>query len=111
MLNEIAQRGFTVVPEVVSREGVARLKTALESAIAEDLAAWQGREYNDAHMVMNLMMRGEPFIELLENPVLHSYLSPLLGETCILYAFTSSSMPAGGTNYSRRVHVDCPRVI
>jgi ectoine hydroxylase-related dioxygenase (phytanoyl-CoA dioxygenase family) len=43
--------------------------------------------------------------------VLHAYLGALLSDTCIVYAYTSSSMPPGGTNYSRRLHVDCPRVI
>jgi ectoine hydroxylase-related dioxygenase (phytanoyl-CoA dioxygenase family) len=111
LLDDIAKRGFTVVPGIVSLDEAARLKAQLETAIAEDLAAWQGREYSDAHMVMNLMMRGDAFAGLLENPLLHAYLTPLLGETCILYAYTSSSMPPGGTNYSHRVHVDCPRVI
>ena len=36
---------------------------------------------------------------------------PLLGDTCILYAYTSSSMPPSGANFSHRVHVDSPRVI
>jgi len=110
-LNELRTRGFTITRGVVSRAQLYELKEALETAIAEDLEAWRGRQYTDAHMVLNLMTRGKPFVRLLENEILHAYLSPLLGETCILYAYTSSSMPPGGTNYSRRVHVDCPRVI
>src|SRR5579884_1373640 len=110
-LNELRTRGFTITRGVVSRAQLYELKEALETAIAEDLEAWRGRQYTDAHMVLNLMTRGKPFVRLLENEILHAYLRPLLGETCILYAYTSSSMPPGGTNYSRRVHVDCPRVI
>ena len=62
-------------------------------------------------MVMNLMTRGDAFVRLLENPVLHAYLTPILGDTCIVYAYTSSSMPPSGTNYSNRIHVDSPRLI
>jgi ectoine hydroxylase-related dioxygenase (phytanoyl-CoA dioxygenase family) len=62
-------------------------------------------------MVHNLMMHGRPFLHLLEHPTMHAYIGSILGETCTLYAYTSSSMPPRGTNYSRRVHVDCPRVI
>lgn len=62
-------------------------------------------------MVHNLMVRGAPFARLLENPKLQEYFSSLLGDTCILYAYTSSSMPAGGSNYSHRIHVDSPRFI
>lgn len=111
LLDQIASRGFTVVPALVDAAEAARLKASLQTAIEEDLAAWSGREYTGAHMVMNLMTRGDAFVALLDNPILHAYLTPLLGDTCILYAYTSSSMPPGGTNYSRRVHVDCPRVI
>jgi ectoine hydroxylase-related dioxygenase (phytanoyl-CoA dioxygenase family) len=35
----------------------------------------------------------------------------LLGPTCIMYACVSSSMPPNGTNFSKRIHVDSPRVI
>jgi ectoine hydroxylase-related dioxygenase (phytanoyl-CoA dioxygenase family) len=35
----------------------------------------------------------------------------VMGEGCIVYAYTSSSMPPSDTNYSARVHVDCPRLI
>ncbi len=110
-LEAIATRGFTIAREVISKSEIPELKEALAQAIAEDLEAWTGREYANAHMAMNLMMRGAPFVRLLENPAIHSFLTPLLGETCILYAYTSSSMPPGGTNYSRRIHVDSPRMI
>ena len=62
-------------------------------------------------MVHNLMVREPVFAQFLENPMLHAYLSPLLGDTCIVYAYTSSSMPPSGANFSHRVHVDSPRVI
>ncbi|HYW52961.1 MAG TPA: phytanoyl-CoA dioxygenase family protein [Dongiaceae bacterium] len=111
-LTEIAERGYTVVPGVVGPGEIAALRAELERAIAEDLARWSGNpHYRDAHMVMNLMTRGEAFLRLLENPVIHAYASALLGPTCILFAYTSSSMPPGGTNFSRRIHVDAPRWI
>jgi ectoine hydroxylase-related dioxygenase (phytanoyl-CoA dioxygenase family) len=111
-LREIDDRGFTVVPGVVHAAEVAALRAELERAVAEDLGRWgDNPHYHDAHMVMNLMTRGDAFLRLLENPVIHAFASALLGPTCILYAYTSSSMPAGGTNFARRVHVDAPRWI
>ena len=56
-------------------------------------------------MVHNLMVRHPVFARFLENPVLHAYLSPLLGDTCILYAYTSSSMPPSGCE----LLAPCPR--
>src|SRR3981081_1037132 len=102
-LREIAERGFTIVPCITGAAQIAELRAELERAIAQDLARWQGNpHYHDAHMVMNLMTRGDAFLQLLEHPAIHAYASALLGSTCILYAYTSSSMPPGGTNYARR---------
>jgi ectoine hydroxylase-related dioxygenase (phytanoyl-CoA dioxygenase family) len=39
------------------------------------------------------------------------FFESVMGEGCIIYAYTSSSMPPKGTNYSSRIHVDCPRII
>lgn len=111
IVEAIDRDGFAIVPAVVGAEQTDALRTALQRCICEDLERWSGREYVNANMVMNLMTRDAAFVELLENDVLHSVLTPLLSDTCIIYAYTSSSMPPGGTNYSRRVHVDCPRFI
>jgi ectoine hydroxylase-related dioxygenase (phytanoyl-CoA dioxygenase family) len=110
-LVEIENRGFTVVPSVIAEAEVKILREALEIAIGEDFQRWGERDYVNANMVLNLMSRGADFVRLLDNDVLHAYLTPLLSDTCILYAYTSSSMPPSGTNYARRIHVDCPRFI
>jgi ectoine hydroxylase-related dioxygenase (phytanoyl-CoA dioxygenase family) len=110
-LRAIRDRGFDVVPNVLDAESVTTMKRELERSVEEDLETWHGSDYPDAWMVHNLMVRHPVFAEFLENRVLHAYLSPLLGDTCILYAYTSSSMPPTGANYSHRVHVDAPRVI
>ena len=107
---EIVERGFTIARGVVSPVEIAALRADLERAIAEDVDS-RGPHDQGAFMVLNLMTRGESFIRLLDNDVLHDHLSPILGDTCVVYAYTSSSMPAGGTNYSNRIHVDSPRFI
>ncbi|MBA3842026.1 MAG: phytanoyl-CoA dioxygenase family protein [Actinobacteria bacterium] len=111
VLARIRAHGFAVVPNVLDSFTVETMKRELLRSAKEDLAAWAGRDYPDAWMVHNLMVRNSVFARFLENAVLHSYLSPLLGDTCILYAYTSSSMPPAGANFSSRVHVDSPRVI
>lgn len=111
-LAEFERAGVTILPNVVPREHALALRPLLQRCIEEDIERWNGRPgYIDHYMVHNLMVRGKPFLKLLENDVLHAYLSAVLSDTCILYAYTSSTMPPGGTNYSRRIHVDCPRVI
>jgi ectoine hydroxylase-related dioxygenase (phytanoyl-CoA dioxygenase family) len=51
------------------------------------------------------------FVELFDNSKLTAVFNAILGEGCIVYAYTSSSMPPNKTNYSRRIHVDSPRLI
>jgi ectoine hydroxylase-related dioxygenase (phytanoyl-CoA dioxygenase family) len=110
-LCEVRRRGFTVVPGVLSAEEVPELRRLLQNCIDEDLRRWHGRPYPDAWMVQNLMARHVRFAQVMENTILQAYLCDLLGDTCIVYAYTSSSMPSGGSNYSHRIHVDCPRLI
>lgn len=111
-LEEFATKGFAIVPGVLEADAVAEMRELLALRINEQDARWGGFEhYLDRSMVHNLMMHGEPFKRLLSNPVLHEHLSRVFDPHCTLYAYTSSSMPAGGTNYSNRVHVDCPRFI
>jgi ectoine hydroxylase-related dioxygenase (phytanoyl-CoA dioxygenase family) len=112
LLAKFDQDGFVIIPQVIAREEVLALRPMLQKAIDTELARWSDNpNYIDHWMVHNLMMHGEPFLRFLEHPTMHSYLSSILGDTCTVYAYTSSSMPPRGTNYSRRVHVDCPRVI
>jgi len=110
-VRELRERGFTVVPDVLTPGDVPRLRALLEKLVAEDLERWRGKAYVDAWMVHNPMARDIEFARVLENERMHAYLTEMLTETCILYAFTTSSMPPRGTNYSARVHNDCPRLI
>jgi len=110
-LREIRERGYTLVEGVLKHEEIAPLRQLLKVCIDEDLRRWGGPDYRDGWMVQNLMARGLPFARLLENETVHAYFSELLGDTCIIYAYTSSSLPARGSNFSQRVHVDCPRLI
>ncbi len=110
-LQEVREQGFTVVPGVLPVADVPELRDLLQRCIDEDLERWRGQPYPDAWMVHNLMARHLKFARVMENPVLQAYLSDLLGQTCIVYAYTSSSMPPDGSNYSHRIHVDCPRLI
>jgi ectoine hydroxylase-related dioxygenase (phytanoyl-CoA dioxygenase family) len=111
-LEQIKTRGFALVPGLLTPPEASEMRSLLQAYVDEDLEKWKGRpEYSERWMVHNLMLRGLPFARLLENEKMHAYLSALLGDTCILYACTSSSLPPKGTNVSNRVHVDCPRVI
>ncbi|MGE0707695.1 MAG: phytanoyl-CoA dioxygenase family protein [Planctomycetota bacterium] len=107
---EMSRQGFSVVEGILDPAEVTETRGALEQAISSDpyREFAGGRDYG---MVHALMTRGRPFERLLCNERLRSAVNAVLGETCVVYAYTSSSMPPRATNYSRRIHVDCPRLI
>ncbi|MEH6420894.1 phytanoyl-CoA dioxygenase family protein [Pseudomonas sp. CGJS7] len=104
---EIRDNGFAVVGPLVDPDTVAQMRAALEIAVAGDIQRWSDNPwYKDHWMVHNLLQRDRVFLRFLDNPLMHEYLSRLLSPSCILYAYTSSSLPANGSNLSRRIHVD-----
>lgn len=107
---EILDRdGVVVVPSVLDQKLVDTLRGELERAIAEDAINYPN--VFDKGMVHNCMVRGENMARILDNPVMNDYLDKAFSDTCIVYAYQSSSLPPHQKNYGSRVHVDSPRFI
>lgn len=109
--NEVLTNGFTVVRNAVDPGLADAWREALAVLVSEQRAAISERTAIDDYMVHNPMVSNPIFYGVLEHPAVVAALDTFLTDTSLVYAFTTSSMPAGGSNYSRRVHVDCPRVI
>ncbi|KQH80909.1 phytanoyl-CoA dioxygenase [Mycobacterium gordonae] len=109
ILETFERDGLAVVPQVVTPAEVALLRAELEAAIAEDAVDYP--DVFDRGMVHNCMVRGERMAALLDNPAMNEYLAAVLSETCIVYAYQSSSLVPQQGNYGSRVHVDSPRHI
>lgn len=107
----IDEDGYIVIEGVLSPDYLARVKPALERAIARESEYHGTSEHKDHGMVLVCSIYGPELLEPFDNRLLMTPFEAVLGEGCIVYAYTSSSMPPGKTNYSRRVHRDCPRVI
>ena len=108
---DVTTQGFTVVPGAVDLDTASAWRTALDELTTAQHSQINERSAIDDFMVHNPMMQNPVFYDALEHPAVVAALDTFLGDTSLVYAFTTSSMPAGGSNYSRRVHVDCPRVI
>jgi ectoine hydroxylase-related dioxygenase (phytanoyl-CoA dioxygenase family) len=111
ILEEIDRDGYAIVEGVLDASHVQRLRLDLEAAIEREVALHGGTDYIDYGMVLVCCAHARSFVDLLADDAVMGVLNRVLGEGCIVYAYTSSSMPPGGTNYSRRIHVDCPRLI
>ena len=108
--DDVLSKGFTVVRDVVDLDVVGG-GTKRWRLVAHQRANLTERTAIDDNMVHNPMLSDLVFLEVLDHPAVVGALDTFLGDTSLVYAFTTSSMPKGGSNYSRRVHVDRPRVI
>jgi ectoine hydroxylase-related dioxygenase (phytanoyl-CoA dioxygenase family) len=109
--DEVKTRGFTVVPDVLDPVVVAHLIEVLDRLVQEDLGHPDPRRRADDWMSFNGVLRDDAIAAVVTHPKILGHVEEILGPACIMYACVSSSMPPNGTNYSRRIHVDSPRVI
>ena len=104
----IDEHGCFLCTDVLDAAYLARVKPALERAIEREVAYHGSTDFIDYGMVLVCALYGDAFLEPFENPRLMAPIEAVLGPGCIVYAYTSSSMPPHRTNYSRRVHRDVP---
>jgi ectoine hydroxylase-related dioxygenase (phytanoyl-CoA dioxygenase family) len=104
----IHEHGCFLCTDVLDADYLSRARRALERAIEKEVAYHGHENFADYGMVLLCALYGSEFWEPFENPRLMDPLEAVLGEGCIVYAYTSSSMPPLRTNYSRRVHRDVP---
>jgi ectoine hydroxylase-related dioxygenase (phytanoyl-CoA dioxygenase family) len=113
--NEIGERittdGYVILNDILDAAYVTRAKAELERAIQADAGRYGERAARDYGMVMLCALHGGSFLDLFDNTRLLEPFNAVLGDECIVYAYTSSSMPPSGANFSARIHVDSPRVI
>ena len=108
----LATRGYNCIPGFIEPALCdllsLRLKVALDAYVPHEASE---RSALDRYLMHDLVCRDFVFAQLLDDPRLQQLVAPLLGEHWIMYAFTSSSIPPGATNYGRRVHCDSPRIV
>jgi len=109
-IGQLEVDGYLVLDGFLTSTRCAVIEDSLQRMINEDLSRGL-RDFRDSYMVHNPMFRDPIFYGVLMDSILTHILKEFLGEHFILYAYTTSSLPANGTNWSRRIHVDCPRLI
>ena len=111
-LSCLTEDGYAILPGILPEPMLGALKRELECAIRveEEYRVSKGIPSHYG-MVLLCSLYGGNLVEVLDSERLMQPFEWLLGPGCILYAYTSSSMPPRASNYSSRVHVDCPRLI
>ena len=110
-VREFNATGSAIVRGVLKPDFIADAKSELSLAMEAEVRYHGTRDYKDYGMVLLCSLYGGAFCSLFDNPRLTGPFNAILGEGCVVYAYTSSSMPPSAVNYSGRIHVDCPRII
>lgn len=108
---EILSQGYSIVRNALPLEFINKAKAELEIAIEKEIIYHKTKEYSDYGMVLLCSLYDKIFCDIFNIPLLTEPLNSILGDGCIVYAYTSSSMPPETSNYSNRIHTDCPRII
>jgi ectoine hydroxylase-related dioxygenase (phytanoyl-CoA dioxygenase family) len=111
-IERIQSEGYAILYGILPSEILEPLKAELAAAI-ENEEDYRRKKSVPSHrgMVLLCSLYGGKLVEVLDSESLMQPFERVLGEGCIVYAYTSSSMPPSDTNYSGRVHVDSPRII
>jgi ectoine hydroxylase-related dioxygenase (phytanoyl-CoA dioxygenase family) len=110
-VHQINTQGYSIVEHVLTDDYIVKAKSDLEDAIRLENEYHAGKDHHDYGMVLLCSLYGRTLIDLFANTNLTEPFNVILGDGCIVYAYTSSSMPPTAQNYSARIHVDCPRII
>lgn len=109
--NEVVENGYTTISNAISKNLAANLRSRLADLVQTQRKNQTEQTASDDYMVHNPMFLDSAFMNLLEHPSIVEVFDTFLSSTSIIYACTTSSMPAGSSNYSNRIHVDSPRII
>jgi ectoine hydroxylase-related dioxygenase (phytanoyl-CoA dioxygenase family) len=104
-------QGYVVVEKMVSDDFCKRMIEELKVAIDKEAAFHGSTSYKDYGALLACPIYGGSFLELADDRALMEPFNWILGETCIIYVYTSSSVPPGQKNYTGRIHVDRPHFI
>jgi ectoine hydroxylase-related dioxygenase (phytanoyl-CoA dioxygenase family) len=106
----VQTRGYSLLPDFLTRDETEILKESMQHEV-ETFKPVTGveRSYLDRYQIHDLIIKDINYGRLLEDPRLQQLVAPHLGDSWIMYAATSSSIPPHGSNYAGRLHVDSSR--
>jgi ectoine hydroxylase-related dioxygenase (phytanoyl-CoA dioxygenase family) len=107
-LKNFEKNGFVVVENVFSEEFLDSILPELEVAKQKEAKINKQFEKDFDGTLLACPVYGGKFLEVLEN---QNYIMPfnwLLGESCIIWVYTSSCIAPNSVNGTSRIHVDRP---
>mgnify|MGYP005668106529 CR=1 FL=1 len=107
--NSFDNDGYVVVENVFDNKFIDDIIPELKAAIEKESKEFHGsKEHKDYGMLLACCVHGGKFLDVVEHK---PYIEPfnwILGDTSIIWVYTSSAMAPNSGNYSSRIHVDRP---
>jgi ectoine hydroxylase-related dioxygenase (phytanoyl-CoA dioxygenase family) len=110
-LDEYNKNGCVLIENAFNTEFTDKARIEMNQAIQKEAEYHGGTDYKDYGMILLCANYGGVFFDVFNNELLIDGLNKIHGEGCIVYGYTSSSMPPNKSNFSKRIHVDSPRYI
>jgi ectoine hydroxylase-related dioxygenase (phytanoyl-CoA dioxygenase family) len=107
----INEQGLVVLRNLFPAEYIKELNAAFPDAIAKECEYHKTTDYYYYGSLLLAPLYGGPFIRIFEHPAFYLPFERILGEECIVYAYTTSCIPPHSSIYTKRIHVDSPRII
>ena len=96
--NHMAQYGYCIVKDVLSRDEVNAIKTRLLDQVAAEEERGLAHKLPDRkQLVFFLINKGQVFVDMILNPAIHSIVKSVLGEEYLLSSFNGHIAHPGGT--------------
>lgn len=109
--HHIKEYGYIVVEDVIEDKLITASKIDLVNGIEKESAFHGSTSFKDYGMLLCCPIYGGSFIKLAEHKELMRPFDWILGDTSIIYVYTSSSLPPHQKNHASRIHVDRPHFI
>lgn len=110
-LNDFDSNGYVIVEGVYTSEFIDKLMPELEIAKQKEATINLANNVKPDGTLLACPIYGGQFIDVLENKFFFQPFNWILGDTCIIWVYTSSSLAPNSINSTSRIHVDRPHFI
>lgn len=107
----IDSQGYVVVEDIIEQELIEKAKIQLKESIDIESELYGKKSPKDYGMLICCPIYGGSFLEFAMHQRLMSPFNWILGDTSIIYVYTSSSLPPHSNNHASRIHIDRPHYI
>lgn len=107
-LKEFNEKGFVIMDNILSPDFIKGATQELEYALKKEVEYMGTTDYKFYGYVLSNAKYGGAFLEIFENDNVVIPINWVMGESSIIYSYTSSSMPPHKGNDASHIHVDCP---